>query len=278
MDIKAVFESDGSHYEDIVINEINYNAGVNADPGDWIELYNKGLFDIDISGWKLTDSDPSHQFIFGAGTILKSKQYLVVSNDLAKFKSVFGTVKYLHEPFFFDFGLSNATDAVKLYSKSAQLIDEVNYLNDAPWPVSSLDELWSIELTHPAKDNNRGANWVLSQRTGTPGAHNTSFIPDVVGDLAIEQPVAKLLQNYPNPFSDGTYIEFELEQAGKCSLTILDVNGRIIYTLPDINQFSAKHSVYWDGKDNAGKPVPSGVYFYRLEADGVTLMKRMVKL
>lgn len=278
MDLKAVFEKDGSHYEDIVINEINYNGSATADPGDWIELYNKGLYDVDISGWKITDSDPTHQFVFAAGTILKSKQYLVISNDLVKFKSVFGTVKYLHEPFIFDFGLSNATDAVKLYSKTEQLIDEVNYMNDLPWPVSSLDELWTIELTHPAKDNNRGANWVLSQRTGTPGAHNTSFIPDAVNDLAVGQPVAQLLQNYPNPFSEGTYIEFELEQPGKFSLTILDVNGRLVRTLPNGNQFSAKHTEFWDGKDQVGKSVPSGVYFYRLEADGVQLMKRMVKL
>jgi hypothetical protein len=51
MIITAVFESDGNHYEDVVINEISCNNNASADPGDWIELYNKGSFDINISGW-----------------------------------------------------------------------------------------------------------------------------------------------------------------------------------------------------------------------------------
>jgi flagellar hook assembly protein FlgD len=61
-------------------------------------------------------------------------------------------------------------------------------------------------------------------------------------------------------------------------LTILDVNGRVIRILNDDDQLSVDHTIYWDGRDNSGKNVNSGVYFYRLEGSGFSLMKRMVKM
>ena len=278
MKITAVFESDGSHHENIVINEISFNNNATADPGDWIELTNKGAFDVDISGWKLTDSDPDHQFIFAANTILKANGYLVITNDLEKFKAVFGSIVNLHEPFAFNFGLSNTVDAVKLYSGAGQLIDEVNYWNSHPWQTYTFDELWSLELTNPAKDNNSGLNWVLSERNGTPGARNTPYIPNAIEDLPVAQNATELLQNYPNPFSEGTYIEFKLDQPGKYKVSILDVNGRTLRVLSGDNPFSTVHTIYWDGNDNSGKPVATGVYFYRLESNGSSEMKRMVKM
>jgi len=278
MQIRAVFESDGSHYEDIVINEISFNNNASADPGDWIELSNKGQYDIDISGWILTDSDPNHQFVFAANTIIKANEYLVIANDLVKFKAVFGTVKNLYESFTFNFGLSNTIDAIKLYSGQNQLIDEVNYRNSDPWQTFSFDELWSLELTNPNKNNNLGINWVLSERTGTPGLRNTPYIPDAIEDLPVAQNATELLQNYPNPFSEGTYIEYKLAQPGKYNVSILDVNGRTLRVLSGDNPFSTVHTINWDGNDHSGKPVASGVYFYRLESNGFSEMKRIVKM
>ena len=276
MQITAVFESDGSHYDDIVINEISFNNDAPTDPGDWAEIYNKGITDIDISGWKMTDSDPSHQFFFPSGTWIKAGEYLVVSNDLVKINAVFGPIKNLVGTF--AFGLGNTVDAVKLYARDDQLIDEVNYGNDVPWQTYTFNELWSLELINPTKDNNKGLNWVLSEKNGTPGLRNTPYIPDVIGDLTLDKPTTKLLQNYPNPFSEGTYIEFKLDHPGKYSISVLDMNSRIIRNLSGDDQISSIHTLYWDGKDDSGRQVAKGVYFYRLESDGFSEMKRMVKI
>ncbi|MFY9150422.1 MAG: CotH kinase family protein [Prolixibacteraceae bacterium] len=278
LNITAVFESDGSHYDDVVINEISVNNSATQDPGDWIEIYNKGQFDLDISGWKLTDSDPDHQFIFAAGTILKANEYLVVCNDLIKMKSVFGELKNLLDPFVLNFGLSNKGDDIKLFSRQEQLIDEVNYGNDIPWPTYSLDELWSLELGNPASENNSGINWVLSVNSGTPGLRNSSYITSAKELTADITNKPELWQNYPNPFTDGTYIEFNLVNPEKYKISVLDVNGRVIRIFSDDSQLSTVHTLYWDGKDNTGKPVVAGVYFYRLECEGFTEMKRMVKI
>jgi hypothetical protein len=276
--LTAVFEDDGSHYDDIVINEISFNNDATVDPGDWIELYNKGKYDIDISGWKMTDSDPNHQFIFATGTWIKAGEYLVVANDLTKFKSVFGSVKNLIEPFTFGFGLSNMVDAVKLYSGSGQLIDEVNYSNSDPWQTYSLNELWSLELINPNYDNNSGLNWVLSEKNGTPGAHNRLYIPDTADNLPVAQNTPELLQNYPNPFTLGTYIEIKLGKPGKYNISVFDVNGRIIRVLTGDDPVSTVHTIYWDGTDDSGKPVVNGIYFYRLDFNGFSEVKRMVKM
>lgn len=278
LDLTAVFENDGSHYDDIVINEISFNNDAATNPGDWIELYNKGQYDIDISGWKITDSDPNHQFIFAANTWIKANEYMVVANDLEKFKAVFGSVKYLHEPFTFNFGLGNTVDAVKLYSRDSQLIDEVNYGNSDPWQTYRFDELWSLELIDPSLNNNSGLNWVLSEKYGTPGTHNRLYIPDAVDNLQVTQNTVELLQNCPNPFSEGTYIEFKLDKPGKYRVSVLDVNGRILLILSGDDPISTVHTIYWDGTDNSGKPVATGVYFYRLETNGFSKTKRMVKM
>jgi hypothetical protein len=274
--LTAIFESDGSHYDNIVINEISFNNDALPDPGDWIEIYNKGNEDIDISGWILTDSDTSHRFTFAPNTWIKSNGYLVVSNDLAKTEAVFGAVKNLIGTF--DFGLGNQTDAVRLYSQYNQLIDEVSYSNVIPWKTFDLTKLWSLELSNPTKDNNSAVNWAFSPGEGSPGIHNSTYIPDAVNDLSLNQNTPELLQNYPNPFCEETYIELKLNEPGKYRLSILDLNGRVIRILNDDDQFSNVRTHYWDGKDNAGKPVVSGIYFYRFECDGLSQMKRMVKI
>jgi len=278
LDVTAVFENDGSHYEDVIINEISFNNDASENPGDWIELYNKGRYDIDISGWKLTDSDPDHQFIFAANTWLKANEFLVVSNDLTKMKTVFGSVKNLIEPFTFNYGLGNTVDAVKLYSRNAQLIDEVNYGNSEPWLTFSYSELWSLELIDPAKNNNSGRNWYISEKEGTPGMRNTPYIPDAILNLKVVAKTPELFQNYPNPFGQGTYLEFKLSKPGKYRISILDVNGRIIRVYEDNDQSSSIQTIYWDGMDDSQKPVTPGVYFYRLEAEDFSEMKRMVKI
>jgi hypothetical protein len=158
------------------------------------------------------------------------------------------------------------------------LIDEVSYSNVAPWKAFDLTKLWSLELSNPSKDNNSALSWVFSTGNGTPGVHNSTYIPDAVNDLSLTQNSPEILQNYPNPFSEGTSIEFKFNKPGKYRFSILDVNGRLIRNLNDEDQFSKVHTLYWDGSDNSGKPVISGIYFYRLECDGFSQTKRMVKM
>lgn len=88
----------------------------------------------------------------------------------------------------------------------------------------------------------------------------------------------KLNQNYPNPFNPGTRIVFDLKEASSVSLRIYDANGRLMRNLIEEKRESGRHEMAWDGKDDSGRKVASGVYFYRLTAGSFSETKKMVLL
>jgi hypothetical protein len=88
-----------------------------------------------------------------------------------------------------------------------------------------------------------------------------------IGDGPAAAP--RLAQNRPNPFNPRTDIAFELPQAGRVRLTLYAPDGRRVGRLLDGDLTAGAHTVAWDGRDERGRAVPSGTYFYRLEtADG----------
>ncbi len=76
--------------------------------------------------------------------------------------------------------------------------------------------------------------------------------------------IFRLNQNYPNPFNSSTKISYILKSASLIKLQILDCNGKLIKTVANGRKTAGEHSVVWEGRDNTGKYVPSGVYFCRI--------------
>ncbi|MCK4404402.1 MAG: SBBP repeat-containing protein [candidate division Zixibacteria bacterium] len=87
-----------------------------------------------------------------------------------------------------------------------------------------------------------------------------------------------LSQNYPNPFNPTTKIEFTLSKSGFVTLQIYDVLGRKVRTLVSEDLSSGYKSVLWDGKNNDGKDVASGAYFYQLKVGDFSEPKKMLLL
>ncbi len=94
---------------------------------------------------------------------------------------------------------------------------------------------------------------------------------------AAERPCA-LLPNRPNPFAGPTEIRFELERPTAARLTIFDVAGRRVAVLLDDVLPAGSHTVAWSGHDGRNGSVPGGIYFVRLEADGVAQTRKMIRL
>ena len=82
--------------------------------------------------------------------------------------------------------------------------------------------------------------------------------------------------NYPNPFNATTEIQYELSRHGHVTLTVYDIRGRVIQTLVDGYMLPGVNCVTWDGRNDAGNDVVSGVYLVRLVADQVTKTQKMV--
>jgi hypothetical protein len=85
-----------------------------------------------------------------------------------------------------------------------------------------------------------------------------------------------LSQIYPNPFNPVTTITFGLTKSGHVSLKVYDVSGRLVRVLVEEQRAARHYEEKWDGRDNAGKPVASGVYFCRLTAEGFSQTRKMV--
>ena len=112
------------------------------------------------------------------------------------------------------------------------------------------------------------------------GTQNGIYIYDVqtiLDDNAYSKPDNFILYpNYPNPFNSGTTIEFYLPQTSEIKIEIYNLLGQKVKTLWRGQQLAGKHQLHWDGKDNIGREVASGVYLYQLKTDGWRQTKKLI--
>jgi len=87
-----------------------------------------------------------------------------------------------------------------------------------------------------------------------------------------------LHQNYPNPFNPVTSIEFDLPKKEKASLRIYDVSGKLVRSVFEGELEAGRHAFKWNGKDDQGSSIASGIYFYRLKAGAFSETRKMVLL
>ena len=91
----------------------------------------------------------------------------------------------------------------------------------------------------------------------------------------------KLLPNYPNPFNPDTWIPYQLSEESTVTVKIYDVSGHLIRTIdvghkPVGYYLTRERAVYWDGRNESGERISSGVYFYTLNTDTYTQTRRMI--
>jgi len=107
----------------------------------------------------------------------------------------------------------------------------------------------------------------------------TTNAPDnyVSNDEQIITPISlKLHQNYPNPFNPTTTIAFDLPSEGNVRLDIFNIKGQKVKTLTNSHFTSGFHQAVWNGLDDQGKQVSSGIYFYKLTHENGQMMKKMI--
>jgi hypothetical protein len=108
-------------------------------------------------------------------------------------------------------------------------------------------------------------------------------LPPYVG-VVEERPVASpwqqsrfvLEQNAPNPVVSGTRIAFQLEQAQRVEVGVYDLAGKRVRSLLSRGLDAGAHSAYWDARDDAGRSVPAGVYYYSLSSGETSATRQLV--
>ena len=116
----------------------------------------------------------------------------------------------------------------------------------------------------------------------TPEALANAVLPITLKGIGIPKQ-SLVLQNYPNPFNPETWIPYHLSESAPVTISIYDTTGRLVRTLsigfqPAGFYQGRARAAYWDGRNEVGERVSSGVYFYRLSTSSFHQMKRMVIL
>ncbi len=178
----------------------------------------------------------------------------------------------------------------------AHVAGDAGYAVRVQWDLRSDEAMENYQLYR--RDPGAAYAHVVASGPAQPGTH--SFVDDQVtagstytysllvrttdGDVfqspeatvRTPVPMAHLGQNYPNPFAAQTEFEYTLETRATVHIAVYDARGRRVASLVNEAQEGGRHVASWNGKDEAGRAVPSGVYFYRLEGAGAFPARRML--
>jgi serine protease len=116
----------------------------------------------------------------------------------------------------------------------------------------------------------------LADLQANTDAAKAAYLTTAVDEGSAPQPLQLLAQNFPNPFNPSTRIDFGLKRPGHVRLTIYDLSGRQVRLLVDGIREAGRHHETWDGLDDAGTPMSSGLYVYRLTSGEGTVARKMM--
>ncbi len=156
------------------------------------------------------------------------------------------------------------------------------------------DVTWNATLASLDADNDGSSNgqelqdptgsWQAGQaQPGTASLVTNPGDPASTPTTAVEKMPSnslplefKLEQNYPNPFNPETEIRFSLPQAEQVDLTVFNLLGESVRRLIDTDLPSGFYSIVWDGRNDSGQAVESGIYFYQIRTRQTSELRRMV--
>ncbi len=196
-------------------------------------------------------------------------------------------------------------DSIRVYDKQRVVCGDTTVNQDGGFimAVAGDDPLTQDidEGADPGEDLKFEINGIPVEVTGASANFDTTIIPggkpiwQQMGSLRVkfgstpdglgesttpaDQPASfHLSQNHPNPFNPYTVIQYALPVSGEVELNLFDVRGQSVATLFHGFQKAGDHSEVWNGKDDNGVSVPSGIYLYTLRAGKVMLVKKCLLL
>jgi len=142
--------------------------------------------------------------------------------------------------------------------------------------------LASVQVYAVAIDS-KGNKWFETYEDGVSFLGTTTDVEEEPDEHLPKE--FTLSQNYPNPFNPSTTIPFRVYGSRfivhspiHTTLIVYNILGQKVRTLVDEEKLPGNYRVIWDGKDNSGKEIGSGIYFYRLKTKDYTTAKKMVLL
>ena len=160
-----------------------------------------------------------------------------------------------------------SSDGGVSFSSPVAVTDEFDYC--ASYPSMFLDENQNVYVVW-ADERGGDKDIYFSRATTTTGIEENN-VSEVADDYL-------LYQNYPNPFNQRTIITYCIPKTTTIKLAVYDLLGKQLVSLVAGKQLAGSYKVVWDGKDEYGCMVGSGVYFYRIEAGNFVKTYKMILL
>ena len=136
------------------------------------------------------------------------------------------------------------------------------------------DTVVTVELEFNGTDFDTDATLTFTVGADAIANYNGPALTTQIPVTAIRENA--LVANFPNPFNPETWISYQLAEPAEVTLTIYAVNGQVVRRLVLGHQSAGTYTAYWDGRHEFGKPIASGVYFYRLTAGDFTATRKML--
>ena len=185
-----------------------------------------------------------------------------------------------------DFTGDGVADIVLHPYESQEYLRIIDVVNDSIVLELGRPGLNVIDFRHLADVDGDGEKELIVYMWGATPDWDSTFVYSTglsttgLQDVRTRNPQRhKLNQNYPNPFRNSpTKINYSLQQKGRASIKIYNSAGQSIRTLVNGNKKKGAHVVNWDGTDDRGKRVSSGVYFYQLQIDNHKSSRKAILL
>jgi len=281
LSVTQVFSADP---QDVVINEIAWMGTAVSGNHEWIELYNQTNSDIDLAGWTLSalDGTPDIQL---EGTIPAQGYFLLERSDDSTISIAADQV--------YTGALGNTGECLQVKDDLAQVIDQVDCSTE--WFGGDNTTKSSMERKHPSANGDVAENWGANDGVtcsgedqngaslcGTPKSQNSVF--DITLSVSSKDLLPSdyfLLTNFPNPFNPETVIRYRAQSNhfGIHKLAIYNLKGEMVREFTIQSTGAREYEIVWDGRDEFGKDVSSGLYFCRLaSSENVLKSIRMLKI
>lgn len=244
---------------DVVINEIMpSNKATITDPQgkyeDWVELFNKGSQDIDLSGMYMSDkiAEPK-KWQFPENTVIKAGEYLIIWAD----------EDIEDEGLHADFKLSADGESVILMDKDANsnvILDSISF------------GIQENDISYGRYVNGTGN---FTTMLPTPGAINDKPLSVENNEFADNISISNI---YPNPFKDFVQFNIETGIAGQCQVDIYDCMGIKVETIERTFLSAGNYSFKWNGLNEIGQKQANGTYFIQIKFGNSIISKPCILL
>ncbi len=261
---------------------INFSVNVSDPDGDDIEYLWQLFTDLNSNG-TLVSTSSGYEFItspYSAGTyivrveatdnrdtvVMEWEVNLVTSVELASFEAQFG-----------------GFEGVELSWTTSRETDNLGF----DILRSRSEEGTYIKITEELVPANSDGQYQFTDKNVQVGVRYYYKLEDVNlngvrtghGPIAVEitaPETFELSQNYPNPFNPETKIRYQLPNSGKVVVKIYDILGREVKSLVNEKLEAGFHEVTWNGRNNSGRRVSSGVYYYQIRSGEFKQTKKMI--